>query len=166
MAAANGAVLARLAAGAAIAIAAILAVPAAAQTVPPLADDVRPIRMSGMGLNVKDIERQKAFYTDVLGFKVIARIPAKDGTAAEYLLGLTGSLTSDTLLVLTARPPAAGSTSFGRIVLAMPNSRGMAERIVAGGGKVPKLTDGTNIAYDPEGNAIELYQRPVRKPAG
>lgn len=136
------------------------------QTVPPLADDIRPIRMSGMGLNVKDIERQKAFYTDVVGYKVIARVPGKDGAAAEYLLGLTGSLTTDTLLVLTRREPAAGSTSFGRIVLVVPSGRKMAERIAAAGGKAPKIVDGTNIVQDPEGNTIELYQRPApKKPA-
>ena len=132
---------------------------------PALADDARPIRMSGMGLNVKDIERQKAFYTDIVGYKVIARVPAKDGTAKEYLLGLTGSLMADTLLVLTAHDPVAGSTSFGRIVLVVPSGRKMAERIAAAGGKAPKIVDGTNLVYDPEGNMIELYQRPAPKPA-
>lgn len=122
--------------------------------------------MSGMGLNVKDIERQKAFYTDVLGYKVAARVPAKDGTAAEYLLGLTGSVASDTLLVLTAHAPQTGSTSFGRIVLVVPNGRSMAERVVAAGGKARAIVDGTNIVYDPEGNVIELYQRPKPKTAG
>lgn len=142
----------------------ILALPVSAQ-IAPLGNDMRPIRMSGMGLNVKDIERQKAFYTEVLGFKVIARVPAKDGTAKEYLLGLTGSLTSDTLVVLTAHAPDAGSNSFGRIVLVVPDGRRMAERVVAGGGKTRGLVDGTNIAFDPEGNMIELYQRPVPRPA-
>jgi catechol 2,3-dioxygenase-like lactoylglutathione lyase family enzyme len=143
-----------------------IASPAASQSVPPLADDMKPMRMSGMGLNVKDIERQKNFYTQVLGFKVIARVPGKDGAAKEYLLGLTGSLTTDTLIVLTATAPAAGSTSFGRIVLVVPSGRKMAERVAAGGGKAPKIADGVNIVYDPEGNMIELYQRPAPKPAG
>src|SRR5690606_20522556 len=116
-----------------------LAGPASAQSVPPLAEEARPIRMSGIGLNVKDIERQKQFYTQVLGFKVVARVPAKDGTAKEYLLGLTGSLTNDTLVVLTAHAPTAGSNSFGRVVLVVPNGRAMAERVVAGGGTARKI---------------------------
>lgn len=149
----------------AIAVAAVPAGPAIGQTVPSLPDDAKPIRMSGMGLNVKDIERQKAFYTDVLGFKVIARVPAKDGSAREYLLGLTGSLTTDTLIVLTAQPPAAGANTFGRIVLVVPSGRRMAERIAAAGGKAPRIVDGTNLVHDPEGNMIELYQRPAPKPA-
>jgi catechol-2,3-dioxygenase len=150
----------------AIAGALVLIAPATAQTAAPLPGDIKPIRMSGMGLNVRDIERQKTFYIEVVGFKVIARVPAKDGSAREYLLGLTGSLTTDTLLVLTAQPPAAGATSFGRIVLVVPSGRRMAERIAAGGGKAPKLLDGTNLVYDPEGNMIELYQRPAPKPTG
>ncbi len=154
----------RLTAAAAL-CAATLTAQAHAQAGPPLTDDIRPMRMSGIGLNVTDIEKQKAFYTDVLGFKVIARVPAKDGTAREYLLGLTGSLTADTLIVLTAHAPTAGSTGFGRIVLVVPQGRKMAERIVAAGGKARNPVDGTNIVFDPEGNMIELYQRPAAAPA-
>jgi len=147
-------------------VAATLAIPAAAcaETVPALPEAMKPLRMSGMGLNVRDIEAAKTFYTDVLGYKVAARVPAKDGTAAEYLLSLSGTITDGGLLVLTNRAPVAGSTSFGRVILVVPNGRAMAERVVAAGGKADKVADGTNIVRDPEGNVIELYQRPAPRP--
>jgi len=54
-----------------------------------------------------------------------------------------------------------GATSFGRIVIVVPNGRKMAERVAANGGAAPNLRDGTNIVRDPDGYAIELYQRPA-----
>ena len=138
---------------------------ATAQALPPLAESERPLRMSGMGLNVDDLEAQKAFYTDVLGYKTVVRVPGPDGTAYEYILSMDGTLTGGALLVLTKHDRDAGSTSFGRIVLAVPDGRAMAERAVAGGATAENLRDGTNFIKDPEGNLIELYQRPAA-PAG
>ena len=57
-----------------------------AQASPPLADDVKPIRVSGLGIKVSDLERSKKFYTEVLGLKIGAKVPAQ-GEAVEYLLG-------------------------------------------------------------------------------
>lgn len=140
---------------------------AAAQTaVPPLGDDIKPARMSGMGLNVKDLEKAKGFYSDVLGYKVAAKVPGKDGQLYEYLLSFSGNVGPDALLVLTKKAPDAGSTSFGRVILVVPNGRKLAERVVAAGGSAAKIADGTNIVKDPDGNVIELYQRPAPKPPG
>lgn len=36
---------------------------------PALLDAEKPIRISGLGLKVSDLERSKKFYTDVLGLK-------------------------------------------------------------------------------------------------
>jgi catechol 2,3-dioxygenase-like lactoylglutathione lyase family enzyme len=131
-----------------------------AQAVPPLTDDTKPIRASGMGLNVADLEKSKAFYTEVLGFKVDARVPAQ-GAAQEYLLGFTGNTQADTLVVLRQAPVQPGATSFGRLVLVVPNGRKMAERIAAAGYPPARIVEGTNIVHDPDGYAIELYQRPA-----
>jgi catechol 2,3-dioxygenase-like lactoylglutathione lyase family enzyme len=133
---------------------------AVAQTVPPLPDDLKPIRTSGVGLTVSDLERSKAFYTDVLGMKVDARVPAQ-GKTVEYLLGMTGDTRADTLVVLRQGEVKPGATGFGRIVIVVPNGRKMAERVAAAGYAVPRIVDGTNIVSDPDGYRIELYQRPA-----
>jgi len=135
---------------------------ACAADLPPLADDLRPIRASGVGLNVSDLERSRRFYADVLGFKVAARVPAQ-GEAVEYLMGLTGDLRADTLIVLRQGKVPPGATGFGRIVVTAPSGRGLAERAAAAGYPPAKVVDGTNIIRDPDGYAIELYQRPAAR---
>ncbi len=147
----------------AAALAALLATPALAQSPPPLADDVKPIRVSGLGLTVSDLERSRAFYTDVLGLKVDARVP-REGKAVEYLLGMTGVTQADTLIVIRQGEVKPDAKAFGRIVLVVPNGRKMAERVAAGGGSAPRIVDGTNVVSDPDGYRIELYQRPAALP--
>jgi len=140
-----------------------LAAPALAQT-PPLTDDIRPLRASGLGLTVSDLERSMRFYTEVLGFKVDAKVPAS-GPVVEYLLGFTGNTQADTLVVLRQGAVQPGATSFGRIVVVVPNGRKMAERVAAAGIKPDRpLVDGTNLVRDPDGYLIELYQRPAPAP--
>lgn len=150
-----------LMAGAALALSIIApACVAAQQAVPAMPEAQKPIRVSGLGLNVSDIERSKDFYTEVLGLQVDARVPAS-GEAREYLLGLTGVLQADTLVVLTAGEVVEGATGFGRVVIVVPNGRAMAERAQAAGARVRgEIRDGTNFIYDPDGYLIELYQRP------
>lgn len=143
-------------------LAAALAGPAAAQAVAPLPDAERPIRASGVGLNVADVERSRQFYTEVLGFKVAARVPAQ-GPAQEYLLGLTGDLRADTLIVVRKGAPQPGAASFGRIVLVVPDGAALAKRAVAAGRPAPKVAHGTNFITDPDGYSIELYQRPATR---
>lgn len=133
---------------------------ASAADLPPLGDDIRPIRASGVGLNVSDLERSRQFYADVLGFKVAARVPAQ-GPAQEYLLGLTGDVRADTLVVLRQGKPAPGATSFGRVIVVAPSGRKLAERAAAAGYAPSKIVDGTNLIRDPDGYMIELYQRPA-----
>lgn len=150
-----------IAAGAAVLMAtAAQAQPPAPSPVPPLTDDIRPLRASGLGLTVSNLEKSKAFYTDVLGFKVDAKVPAT-GTAPvqEYLLGFTGNTQADTLVVLRQGQVQPGATSFGRIVIVVPNGRKMAERVKAAGYPVANIVDGTNVITDPDGYKIELIQR-------
>lgn len=131
-------------------------------TVPaPLADSERPLRISGLGIRVSDLERSKAFYTDVLGLKVGARVPAQ-GDAHEYLLGMTGDIRADTLIVVREGEVKPGASEFGNIVIVVPNGRAMAERVVAAGYTTARpIVDGTNFVRDPDGYMIELYQRPA-----
>jgi catechol 2,3-dioxygenase-like lactoylglutathione lyase family enzyme len=142
----------------------VVATPAFAENAaPPLADDVKPIRVSGPGIRVSDLERSKKFYTEVLGLKVGARVPAQ-GDAVEYLLGLTGKVREDTLIVIRKGEVKPGANEFGTITLVVPNGRKMAERVVAAGFQTARpIVDGTNFVRDPDGYMIELYQRPVAK---
>lgn len=151
---------------AAIAAACLTTAPALAQTppaTPALADDIKPIRISGVGLRVADLERSKKFYTEVLGLKVNAKVPAQ-GEAVEYLLGLTGDIRADTLIVIRKGEIVPGATEFGNVVIVVPDGRKMAERVAAAGYPPAKIVDGTNIIRDPDGYKIELYQRPAPKP--
>ena len=136
---------------------------ALAQAVPPLADDVKPIRVSGLGIKVSDLERSKQFYTEVLGLKVGAKFPAQ-GEAVEYLLGMTGDIRADTLIVIRKGEVKPGATDFGTITIVVPSGRKMAERVVAAGYTTARpIVDGTNFVKDPDGYIIELYQRPAAR---
>lgn len=131
----------------------------AAEPMVTLEDEQRPIRISGVGIRVSDIEASMKFYTEVLGLKVGARIP-REGPAFEYLLGTTGNVRADTLVVIRTGEIVPGATEFGNIVIVVPNGRAMAERVVAAGYPQEKIVDGTNHIHDPDGYKIELYQRP------
>jgi catechol 2,3-dioxygenase-like lactoylglutathione lyase family enzyme len=142
---------------AAIAMPAMSETPAAA----PVADDVKPIRVSGLGIRVSDLERSKKFYTEVLGLKVGARVPAQ-GEPHEYLLGLTGNIREDTVIVIRKGEVKPGATEFGSITIVVPSGRKMAERVVAAGYQNARpIVDGTNFVRDPDGYMVELYQRPA-----
>ena len=141
-----------------------LTVAAPAQTpvavVSAMPDDVKPIRVAGLGIRVSDLERSKKFYTEVLGLKVDAKLPAQ-GEPVEYLLGMTGDVRADTLIVIRKGEIKPGATEFGSITLVVPNARKMAERVAAAGYPPARIVEGTNFVKDPDGYTIELYQRPA-----
>jgi catechol 2,3-dioxygenase-like lactoylglutathione lyase family enzyme len=124
---------------------------------------VQPIRVAGVGLRVTDLERSKKFYTEVLGLKIAARVPAQ-GEAREYLLSVTGSVRDDTLIVIRQGEVKPGATEFGNVVLVVPDGRKAAEHVVAAGYRTARdIVDGTNFVRDPDGYIIELYQRPAAR---
>jgi catechol 2,3-dioxygenase-like lactoylglutathione lyase family enzyme len=139
-----------------LAVARPLQTPAPAVAAPP--DDVKPIRIAGVGIRVSDLERSKKFYTEVLGLKVCAKVPAQ-GEPVEYLLGMTGDLRADTLIVIRKGEIKPGATEFGRIIVVVPNGRKMAQQVAAAGYPPARIIDGTNFVKDPDGYTIELYQR-------
>ena len=128
--------------------------------VPAISEDVKPIRVAGLGIRVSDLERSKKFYTEVLGLKVGARVPAQ-GEPVEYLLGMTGDIRADNLIVIRKGEVKPGATEFGNITIVVPNGRRMAERVAAAGYPPARIVDGTNFVKDPDGYTIELYQRPA-----
>jgi lactoylglutathione lyase len=126
----------------------------------PVPEDIKPIRVAGLGIRVSDLERSRKFYTEVLRLKVCARVPAQ-GEPVEYLFGMTGDLRADTLIVIRKGEVKPGATEFGSITLVVPNGRKMAERVAAAGYPPVRIVDGTNFVKDPDGYTIELYQRPA-----
>jgi catechol 2,3-dioxygenase-like lactoylglutathione lyase family enzyme len=144
--------------GTLIAATMVAVAPVLADTPP---EDTRPIRVSGLGIRVRDLERSKKFYTEVLGLKVAAKVPAR-GEPHEYLLGLTGNIREDTLIVIRKGEVKPGATEFGSITIVVPNGRKMAQRVIAAGYQSARpVIDGTNFVRDPDGYLIELYQRPT-----
>lgn len=131
-----------------------------APVVPALPDDIKPIRVAGLGIRVSDLERSRKFYTEALGLKVGAKVPAQ-GEPIEYLLGMTGDIRADTLIVIRKGEIKPGATEFGSITIVVPNGRKMAERVAAAGYPPARIVDGTNFVKDPDGYTIELYQRPA-----
>jgi len=147
---------------AAVLLASIFGAAAPTQTgapvVSPIPEDLKPIRVSGLGIRVSDLERSRKFYTEVLGLKVGAKVPAQ-GEPVEYLLGMTGDIRADTLIVIRKGEIKPGATEFGAIVIVVPDGRKMAERVAAAGYAPARIVDGTNFVKDPDGYTIELYQR-------
>ena len=131
--------------------------------VPTMPDDIKPIRVAGLGIRVSDLERSKKFYTEVLGLKVDARVPAQ-GEPVEYLLGMTGDVRADTLIVIRKGEVKPGATEFGSITIVVANGRKLTERVDAAGYPPARIVDGTNLVKDPDGYTIELYQRPAAAP--
>src|ERR1700749_1794546 len=136
-----------------------LAGAASAQSAPAMPADVKPLRVSGLGLRVSDLEKSMKFYTEVMGLTVDAKVPGKDGKIVEYLLGMTGDSKVDALIVLSQGEVVPDAKKFGRVGLTVPNGRKLAERMAAEGYPPAKISDGTNIVTDPDGYTIQLYQR-------
>ncbi len=116
-----------------------------------------PTSIVGSGLNVNDLEAQKAWYISTLGMHVTATYP-RNGAPFEYVMGLTGP---GGLLALLKAPRPPGPNGFGRVILASPDAKALAQDLAAHGVAMREVVPG--VAYfitDPEGNAIELYTPP------
>jgi catechol 2,3-dioxygenase-like lactoylglutathione lyase family enzyme len=150
--------------GLAAALASVIVIASASAQAPAnlagISEDVKPIRVSGLGIRVSDLERSRKFYTEVLGLQVDARVPAQ-GEPVEYLLGMTGDIRADTLIVIRKGEVKPGATEFGSITIVVPSGRKMAERVASAGYPPARIVDGTNFVRDPDGYTIELYQRPA-----
>lgn len=135
-----------------------LAPGAMAETQPAaLASSVAPTSIVGSGLNVNDLEAQKAWYTSTLGMSVTATY-RRGGAPFEYVMGLKGP---GGVLALLKAPRPPGPNGFGRVILASPDAKALAQNLAARGVAMREVVP--NIAYfitDPEGNAIELYTPP------
>jgi catechol 2,3-dioxygenase-like lactoylglutathione lyase family enzyme len=151
-------------------VAAALAIASAAlaqpgKGLPAMKDSVKPQRLAGAALNVVDIEKEKEFYINVLGMKVVQRIPSQ-GRLREYLLSFDDDAKSGPVMVLTKTDKVDPKTAdFGRIIFDVPNGEALARRAAEAGYPPRRITEGSNTLTDPEGHRIELFQQ-AAEPAG
>ena len=126
--------------------------------------NLKPDKVDGAGLNVMDLEAQKAWYSAKLGMTLINTIKAADGSPREYLMGYGGGPDAAIVALLKSPQRQPGPNAMGRIILGVPNAKGLADWLKTQG--VDNRQVIPNVAYfiaDPEGNAIELYTPPPPK---
>jgi len=119
-------------------------------------------------LRVGDLERSIAFYTEVLGMRLLRRQDYPDGRFTLAFVGY-GDEASQAVLELTHNwdtPAYDLGTGFGHVALAVPDAAAACTAIKARGGKVvreagPMKHGKTVIAFveDPDGYKIELIER-------
>jgi catechol-2,3-dioxygenase len=150
---------------AAVAAAAILGAGGASR--PAWADgppaNLKPAKVDGAGLNVMDLEAQKAWYSAKLGMTLVNTIKAADGSAREYIMGYGSGPEAAIVALLKSPARQPGPNAMGRIILGVPNAKGLADWLKTQG--VDNRQVIANVAYfitDPEGNAIELYTPPPK----
>ncbi len=119
-------------------------------------------------LRVGDLDRSLAFYTEVLGMRLLRRKDYPDGKFTLAFVGY-GDEADAAVIELTHNWGVAQyelGTAFGHIALAVPDAAAACAAIRARGGKVvreagPMKHGNTVIAFveDPDGYKIELIER-------
>jgi len=119
-------------------------------------------------LRVGDLDRSIAFYTEVLGMRLLRRQDYPEGKFTLAFVGY-GDEADNAVIELTHNWDVSSydlGNGFGHIALAVPDARRACDDIRARGGKVvreagPMKHGNTVIAFveDPDGYKIELIQR-------
>ncbi len=119
-------------------------------------------------LRVVDLDRSLAFYTEVLGMRLLRRDDYPDGKFTLAFVGYGGESDS-TVLELTHNWGVEKyelGTAYGHIAIAVPDAYAACEEIGRRGGKVirpagPMKHGNTVIAFveDPDGYKVELIER-------
>lgn len=119
-------------------------------------------------LRVGDLERSLAFYTEILGMRLLRRNDYPEGRFTLAFVGY-GDEASEAVLELTHNWDTASydlGNAYGHIALAVPDAAAACAEIKARGGKVvreagPMKHGSTIIAFveDPDGYKVELIQR-------
>jgi lactoylglutathione lyase len=129
------------------------------------------MRMLHTMLRVGDLERSIAFYTRVLGMRLLRRKDYPEGKFTLAFVGY-GDESEHTVLELTYNWGVDRyelGTAFGHIALEVDDAYRACEDVAAKGGKVvrpagPMKHGGTVIAFveDPDGYKIEFIQKGTR----
>ena len=119
-------------------------------------------------LRVGDLEKSLAFYTEVLGMRLLRRRDYPDGRFTLAFVGY-GEESETAVLELTHNwdtPKYELGTGYGHVALEVEDAKAACDAIRARGGKVvreagPMKHGTTVIAFveDPDGYKIELIQR-------
>jgi catechol 2,3-dioxygenase len=121
------------------------------------------VRIGHVHLKVADLDRAIAFYRDVLGFELQARI----GDQAAFLAagGYHHHLGLNTWESKDGSPPPPGSTGLYHHAILYPDRRSLADalrRVLESGTRLTGASDhGVSEAIyldDPDGNGVELYR--------
>ena len=123
-----------------------------------------PRTISGWGWNVMDLEAEKTWYEAKLGMKLV-RTYDRQGKAYEYIMGFEGAQPGEAILALLASPNRKpGPSTAGRLILRVPDSKGLADWLATQGVTSRMVAPGAYFLADPEGNPIELYTPPAPAP--
>lgn len=119
-------------------------------------------------LRVVDLERSLAFYTEILGMRLLRRQDYPDGRFTLAFIGY-GSEDDEAVLELTHNWDTGHyelGTAYGHIALAVPDAAAACAQIKVRGGKVVReagpMKHGTTIiafVEDPDGYKVELIQK-------
>ena len=143
------------------------------------------LRLSHIGVCVRELEASLAFYRDLLGFEEISRLEVA-GEAADQLLGLEGTelkavyLERDGTrieLLYYQRPGTTGDSlprpmnalGLTHLSLRVEDLAGMLDRLRSAGVKVledtyldfPEFRSGAVFVTDPDGTRVELLESPT-----
>lgn len=135
---------------------------AEAQSPSPVPAGQSPDRVAGAAINVVDIERSKAFYTDVLGLKVAMRVPAQ-GPVHEYLLSADGGIGGGLVILTKTSEQNTSAANFGRLVLVVPDADVLVKRSTEAGYPASADPRFAHFVRDPDGFLIELFEMPKPK---
>ena len=126
------------------------------------------MRMLHTMLRVGNLEKSIAFYTDVLGMKLLRQ---SENTEYKYTLAFVGygDESEHTVLELTYNWDTDNydlGNAYGHIALQVPDAYAACEKIKAAGGNVTReagpVKGGTTViafVTDPDGYKVELIQR-------
>jgi lactoylglutathione lyase len=119
-------------------------------------------------LRVGNLERSLAFYTNVLGMRVLRQRDVPDGKYTLAFVGY-GDESDSTVLELTYNygiEKYDSGNAFGHLAIEVPDAARACEKVKAGGGNVtreagPVKFGTTVIAFveDPDGYKIEFIER-------
>ena len=119
-------------------------------------------------IRVGDLDRSLAFYTDVLGMKLLRKHDYPDGKFTLAFVGF-GAESDGAVIELTHNWGVESyelGTGFGHIALEVPDAYAACAEITKRGGKVTRpagpMKHGTTViafVEDPDGYKIELIQR-------
>jgi len=122
-------------------------------------------------LRVGDLERSIAFYTSVLGMKLLRRKDYPDGRFTLAFVGY-GDEESTAVLELTHNWDTAKydlGTGFGHVAVEVDDAAAACAQVAAAGGKVTRpagpMKHGTTViafVEDPDGYKIEFIERSSR----